>query len=165
MTRTGVPQPRPPAQDHLARLRLDFDQSFARAPEQDRTEHVDVLTLTLGQEVCALRLGEVAEIAARPLLTTVPATAPVLLGLTASRGRVIAAYDLSGLLGGPAASPRWLVVPVQEPGIGFTFEHFNGYRQIPPDVSATARLITMSSLVGAVHALNQGRHHRSGEAP
>jgi len=141
--------------ERVIALREEFDHAFTDPVVLEKPSRVDVLTFKVGGESCAVRLSEVAEVSVRPALTPVPARSPALLGLAATRGRVVAAFDLSVLLGGSRTEPRWLLVPVEEPTIGLTFEHFEGHRQLVAGTpQPAARVIPMATLVAAVRALS-----------
>jgi chemotaxis signal transduction protein len=184
VTESTVPRPREAGADtveeRVRRLRTEFDQAFTRPVLLEKPDLVDVLTFRIDQEVCAIRVSEIAEVTVRPALTRAPARTSALLGLAATRGRVVAAFDLCSLLGGTPVEPRWLLVPAAEPTIGLTFAHFEGHRQVHPDDVPTARMISAGVLIDAVRALSgqndqpgpsgpagQNRHqdqqHRSGD--
>ena len=140
-----------------AEMRVDFDSGFSRLPVQLEVELTDVLALRIGDEPCLLRLSDIAEVIARPVLTSVPTLAPALIGLTAGRGAPIAAYDLGLLLGRAPVTPRWLVLAAAEPGVGLAFEHFNGYRRIELGPNGSQQLVEMSTVIDAITRLT----HRS----
>ena len=154
MNASTVPMPRSGAEPDLAtQLRAELDLSFARPAVHDQAERLDVLTFAIGQDLYALRLTEIAEVAVRPVITKTPSSARTFLGLTATRGRVLAAYDLGALLGGMPAPASWLVVCAAEQSVGLTFERFVGYRQIQPTASDVT-VIAVAALLVMVHELN-----------
>jgi hypothetical protein len=139
--------------DRAALMRAEFDAGFARLPSGDETDLTDVLALRVGDDEVVLRLDEITELIARPVLTPVPSTAPALIGLTASRGTPVAAYDLGVLLGRPPATPRWMVIAAAEPAAGLTFEHFGGYRRIALGSRSSHRLVEVPALVEEIRRL------------
>jgi CheW-like domain len=155
--------------DRATTLRAQFDTSFSLPIGRNDRQLVDVLTMRIEQELCAVLLTEIAQLTANPIVTAVPSASPSLLGLSQARGRVVAAYDLSALRGGARAQPRWLMVPAAEPGIGLVFEHFEGHRKVEAagacgDTSTSAgRLIPMATLIKAVRAQVPDQPNRSGD--
>jgi chemotaxis signal transduction protein len=152
---TGPGHPSGP--DRAAHMRADFDAGFARRPRDGQDDLTDVLALRVGDDEVVLRLGEIAELIARPVLTPVPSTAPALIGLTASRGAPVAAYDLAVLLGRARTEPRWMVIAAAEPGAGLTFEHFGGYRRIRLGSGHAHRLVEVAALVEEIRHLGAAR--------
>lgn len=136
-----------------AQMRAEFDAAFSRMPAVVETELTDVLALRIGVEPGLLRLSEVAEIRAHPVLTPVPTSARALLGIAAGRGSPVAAYDLGLLLGRAPVTPRWLVLAAAEPAVGLIFEHFDGYQRIALAAGGSRRLVEMSTLIEAITRL------------
>ncbi len=146
-----------PGADRAAQMRADFDSAFSRVPVQPQLDLTNVLALRIGDERCMLRLSDVAEVVAHPILTPVPTSAPALIGITACRGFPTAAFDLGVLLGRAPVAPRWLVVAAAEPGVGLVFEHFDGYQQILLGLAGSQRLIEMSTLIDGITRLTHFR--------
>ncbi len=105
-----------------------------------------------------LRLSEIAEVVAHPVLTAVPTTTPALLGLTAARNTPIAGYDLGLLLGRAPVAPRWMVLAAADPGVGLVFEHFEGYHRISLEDGGSQRMITMASLIETITRFTRHRY-------
>jgi hypothetical protein len=143
--------------ERVAQMRADFDSAFSRLSVQPTTDLTDVLELKIGDDRCLLRLSEVAELVAHPVLTPVPTPVPALIGIAACRGSPIAAYDLGRLLGRAPVAPRWLVIVAAEPGVGLVFEHFAGYQRISLGAGGSQRLIEMTTLIAAITRLAQPR--------
>jgi purine-binding chemotaxis protein CheW len=146
------------ADDRVAQMRAEFDSAFARPPAASAAELTDVLTLRVGEQPCMVRLSDIAEVSAQPVLTAVPTPIPELLGIAARRGSPVAAYDLGLLLGRAPVAPRWLILAAAEPGIGLVFEHFDGYRRIPLGPEGSEQLIEMAALIQRITRL---ANHRS----
>ena len=113
-----------------AELRAEFDTGFAHLPSSSEDGRVDVLLLCVGEQERAIRLTDVAEVVSRPSLTPVPTRVPALVGLGASRGTAIAAYDLALLTGGQRQEPRWLLVLAADSGLGLVVSGLVGYRHL-----------------------------------
>ena len=144
--------------ERAARMRAEFDSAFSRPPVEPSTDLTDVLQLRIGDEPCLLRLSEVTELIAHPVLTPVPTPVPALIGIAACRGSPIAAYDLGLLLGRAPVVPRWLVIVAAESGAGLVFEHFDGYQRISLGPDGSQRLIEMPTLIAAITRLAQPRN-------
>jgi purine-binding chemotaxis protein CheW len=94
----------------VAELRLDFDRSFAGAPETTRPEVLDLLLIRCGGQRYALRLSDVAAVHAERRIVAVPSPDAELLGLVGLRGSVAPVFDLALALGHPrAGDSRWLL--------------------------------------------------------
>ena len=137
----------------VAEMRTEFDAAFSRVPAPPAVDLTDVLALRVGNEPCLLRLSDIAEVSAYPVLTPVPTPVPALIGITVGRGSPIAAYDLGLLLGRAPVTPRWLVLAAASPGVGIVFEHFDGYRQTSLGPAGSAQLVEMSTLIGVITRL------------
>lgn len=142
-----------PAGSRAGEMRAEFDAAFSRPPRPPAGDLTDVLALRIGAEPCLLRLSDIAEVIARPVLTRVPTAVPALLGLAVGRGSPVAAYDLGLLLGRAPVAPHWLVLAAAEPGIAIAFEHFDGYRQIPLTPDQSDRVVGMAVLINAIRHL------------
>jgi purine-binding chemotaxis protein CheW len=137
----------------VAEMRTEFDSTFTRLPAPAAEALTDVLALRLGDEPCMLRLSEIAEVIAHPVITPVPTPEPALLGITAARGVPVAAYDLGRLLGRAPVTPHWLVLSAAEPGVGMVFEQFDGYRQFSPGPNGSSQLLEMAALINLITQL------------
>lgn len=140
-----------------AELRAEFDSGFAHLPRPSGDGQVDVLVLRVGEQERALRLSDVAEVCSRPPLTPVPTHVPALVGLGASRGLPIAAYDLAVLTGGQHQEPRWLLVMAADPGIGLVVAGLVGYRhlaatdgQLMPAPERQPHLLDVPAILGTI---------------
>ena len=119
--------------DRADELRRAFDHSFAAPVQIDTTPTEDFLAIRVGPEACALRLPEIVGLFADKKITRLPGRAPALLGIAGFRGAVMPVYDLSVLLGYPAAkTPRWLVIASGAP-VAFAFEGFDGHLRLSRD--------------------------------
>ena len=119
--------------DRAEELRCAFDHSFAVPLQIDTTPTEDFLAIRVGSEACALRLPEIVGLFADKKITRVPGRAAALLGIAGFRGTVMPVYDLSTLLGYPAAkAPRWLVIASGAP-VAFAFEAFDGHLRLSRD--------------------------------
>jgi len=116
-----------------ARLRYEFDRSFAEPPSPAPPPAIDLLEITVAAERYALRLGDIAGLYADQPITRLPDRVPALLGIAAPHGDSLPIYDLAVLLGGePAAAPRWLAVAAAKPA-ALAFSTLHGVRRVQHD--------------------------------
>jgi purine-binding chemotaxis protein CheW len=117
--------------DRALALRRDFDGDFARPPSSAAAALVDLLAIRVAGDPYALRLDEVAGLAADRRVTPVPSPAPELLGLVGFRGGVHPVYSLRALLGYPAgALPRWLVFLGAGALVGVAVDGYDGHLRV-----------------------------------
>jgi hypothetical protein len=115
------------------RLRLEFDQGYALAPPSAQGLGEDLLGVGLGGEPYALRVAEIARLAAGSNLAALPTAAVASLGLVGLRGELLPVWDLGALLGyAPLRSrPKWLASSATLPRWAAGFERFDGYLKAP----------------------------------
>lgn len=110
-----------------AKLRLEFDQSFASPPATTREELATVLALTIEGNRFAVRSSQIAGIAKCGKIVAVPARSRALLGLAGIRGELLPVYSLHELLGcARAGNSRWLLLCDAPVRIALAFEEFQG---------------------------------------
>jgi chemotaxis signal transduction protein len=116
----------------VARLRQEFDASFARAPASTELELQALLQVRVGELAVVVRLSELAAVHACPVPTPLPSASATLLGLCAVRGTLLALHDLGALLGSPRTSrhPRWLALCAADRGVGLALDEIDGYLQV-----------------------------------
>ncbi|GAB6903763.1 chemotaxis protein CheW [Kineosporia succinea] len=141
-------------------MRAEFDTSFAEVPAAVVLDLEDVLAIRLGDEERLITLDEVARVTSRPAITALPTFHPAMIGVVSDRGSLAAVWDLALLLGLPAQSPDWLVVPSAEPGLAITFEHFAGFRRVESARIGDEERLRLADLVRLVRdragAQNEG---------
>lgn len=119
----------------LEPLRRSFDAGFAQPPAPPAAALEHLLLLSTGAGRYALRLGELSGLQRLRRLVPLPGARPALLGLAGVRGRLLAVYSLTrllGLQGAPEEPPRWLAVGGgEEPQLAVAFAQFEGQRQLP----------------------------------
>jgi hypothetical protein len=115
------------------RLRADFDRSYALAPEPRQVEGDDLLGVGLGGDPYALRVADIARLAAGSTVAPLPGGASACLGLVGLRGELLPAWDLGALLGyAPLrGQPKWLASSASVPRWAAAFERFDGYLKAP----------------------------------
>jgi len=132
-----------PAIELLARLRGDFDRSFAAPPPAAATALTDLLAIRVGGDPYAVRLADVSALVVDRQATPLPAAAPELLGVAGLRGLVVPVYDLATLLGYPGApAPRWLVLAAGTPPVALAFDGVDGHLRVPPEAIAAPQAST-----------------------
>ena len=117
---------------NAARLRQEFDASFA-APVSARSErYEDFLAIRVNSERYALRLAEIGGLHIDLRIVPVPSSAAQLLGVVGIRGMMAPIYDLAALLGySPAPGPRWITLAKAPQTVGFAFEGFDFHLKVP----------------------------------
>jgi purine-binding chemotaxis protein CheW len=123
----------PTAESTAAELRRAFDLSFALPPPQASQDACDLLAIRVAGDPYAIRLREIAGIAAGRRVIPVPSVTLDLLGLAGIRGEVVPVFGLSSILGyGQATgSPRWMILCGTEEPIALAFSDFEGYLRLP----------------------------------
>ena len=116
-----------------ARLRREFDLTFALPPAQSVAELEDLLAIRVAGDPYAVRLGEISGMMAGRTVVPVPARAPGLLGLAGIRGSVVPVFGLSSILGYTQASgePRWLILCGSDDPVALAFPDFEGFLRLP----------------------------------
>ena len=115
----------------IARLRRDFDRSFAEPVRRHDEEHIELLAVRAGGRPYALRLAQTAGLHPDRPVTPLPGPLPALLGLAGFAGTVVPIYDLAALLGHPGADrPRWLVLATGQPPLGLAFHELDGHVRV-----------------------------------
>jgi chemotaxis signal transduction protein len=113
-----------------ARLRDDFDRSFAEPRSPERPAGDDLLAIRIGPEPYALRLAEVSGLYTERKITRLPGSSPALLGIAAFRGAIVPVYDLSVLLGqSPGEMVRWLAIAAGQ-AVAFALASVEGYLRV-----------------------------------
>lgn len=137
----------------LARLRAEFDATFARAPAPPEAEREVLLRVRAGGQVLAVPLRQVDGLHRLPRVVPLPGAPPGLLGLCGLHGQLVAAHDLAALLGlSGAAAPRWLLVGGGGQPVGLAAEAFEGQlrattAQLQPRAGAPLPHVRQSVLV------------------
>jgi purine-binding chemotaxis protein CheW len=116
----------------VAQLREEFDASFSRPVVLEREVREGMLAIRAGQDALAIRTGEIAGIMRCPPVTPLPSEAVALCGVVGVRGRLVAAYSISGLLGMEvhAADGGWIVLPEADSTVALLFEELEGYEPV-----------------------------------
>jgi chemotaxis signal transduction protein len=129
------------AQTHVsgraAELRRAFDRSFVEARHFKTATTQDFLSIVVGGDPYALRLGDVAGLHSDKKITALPSRVAELRGIAGFRGSMLPVYDLAALLRYPeASSPRWLVIAAGAP-VALAIDHFDGHFRVPSDSIAS----------------------------
>ncbi|BDG08803.1 chemotaxis protein CheW [Anaeromyxobacter paludicola] len=121
-----------PEQEAAARLRAEFDASFAVPPPEPSRDLVPLLLLRAGGQRLAARLQAVRGLVRLGAVTPVPSRRPEFLGIAGLRGEILPVFQLGRLLGLAAGgAPRWMVLAGAE-RVGLAFDDFDGYVQVAP---------------------------------
>jgi len=127
--------------EHLSELRREFDGSFARRPAPGREAPDELLTITVGAERYAVRLGAIFGLFLDRPVTALPGGLPGLLGVAGFRSSIVAVHDLATWLGGTAQQPHWLMLTANRPVIALAFDAVLGRLQVPRSAVAPSRLL------------------------
>lgn len=112
-------------------MRDAFDARFALAVAPDTTERLDVLAITVAGQPFALRMSEVAGVAAGRRIVALPGSHALLLGLIGVRGALVPVYSLAALLGLPSTRDlRWVAMRGTNPGVAFAFDALDAYARV-----------------------------------
>jgi purine-binding chemotaxis protein CheW len=121
------------ATGRAAELRLAFDRGFAQPIEIDGVVKAELLAIRVGDQACAIRLGEIAGLFVDKKITPIPGSAPALLGVAGFRGAVMPVFNLQILLARSTATrPRWLAIAAGA-SVGLAFDAFEGQMRVSPD--------------------------------
>lgn len=128
-------EPSPLADAHvelLARMRREFDASFA-SPQAVRTADEERLViLRAGAIEVACRIAQIMRFEADRKIVPLSGGAPGLLGLAGIRGKLVPVYGLATLLGQSLAeSPRWLALCGAEAPVALAFDRLERFVAAP----------------------------------
>jgi hypothetical protein len=117
----------------LAELRRSFDQGFAAAPATEVAAVEDLLAVRVAGEHYAVRLAEIAGVAANRRIVPVPSRRSDLLGVAAIRGNLVPVYNLAVLLGhDPGPRPvAWLALCGSAEPLALGFEELESFLRVP----------------------------------
>jgi chemotaxis signal transduction protein len=160
---------------HLARLKTDFDGSFAAAPPVGPPgEQVALLLLRVCGDRAAVRLSDIQGLLPCPPVVPVPSAAPALLGVAGVRGGIVPVFSLARLCGypGDAEPPRWMLLCGEEP-LGLAFSTFEGHVRapasafealgdVPPRSASVSHLVDVGGAVGPLLAIPRILHDLAG---
>jgi chemotaxis signal transduction protein len=113
-------------------LREAFDRSFAEPPPAPRDDWEGLLAVRCGGQPHAIRVRDVAGIAAGRTVVPAPSPLPELVGLAGFRGRVAPVYDLGSLLGhGASDTLHWCVLVGSADLVALAFELLEAHVRVP----------------------------------
>lgn len=116
----------------LARLRDEFDASFALPLRRHDDDQEELLAIRAGGRAYALRLSQTSGLFPDRPVTPLPGPLPALLGVAGFSGAITPVYDLAALLGHPIPDrPRWLVQAVGTPPLALAFHGLDGHVRVP----------------------------------
>ena len=113
-------------------LRREFDSGFAAPPPVEEEDRESLINIRLAGEALAVRTLDITEVTRPKRITPLPTRVSGLAGVTANRGVLLPVYDLTALLGLPAAAGRgsWLIVADRETPVGLLFDELEGRVEI-----------------------------------
>ncbi|PRX20898.1 chemotaxis protein CheW [Actinoplanes italicus] len=118
--------------DRVARLRDDFDRSFADPARVLDGEMVELLAVRAGGRPYAIRLDQCSGLHPDRPVTALPTTVRALIGVAGFAGTVVPVYDLAGLLAHPVPQrPRWLLLTTGEPPLALAFHELDRHLRVP----------------------------------
>jgi chemotaxis signal transduction protein len=169
----------------LARLREDFDRSFAEPARRHDADFAELLAIRSGGRPYALRLSQTSGLHCDRPVTALPGPQAALLGVAGFSGAIVPVYDLAVLLGHPGPErPRWLVLAAGSPPLALAFHDLDGHVRVPastivggadgnagPDVLAgmvplpggTRPIVDLPSARAVVHQLTGHTTHNTEE--
>jgi len=116
--------------ERAAALRRAFDETFVSAPARTSPTE-DFLAVRLAGERHALRVADVARVAAAPRIVPIPSGGRAVLGLAAIGGALVAVHGLPALLGYEGApAPRWIALARGAEGLGLGFDRLEGFMRV-----------------------------------
>ena len=134
-----------------ARLRREFDASFAEPLGEHLVQLVDLLAIRLAGKPYALRLSELSGLSTRRPVTPVPTAVSGLLGIASIRGMLVPVYDLRLIIGHPATETAlWLALIGSEAPIGLAFDAFEGHVRVPREAITRTATGSTTSLANEV---------------
>ncbi|MBG0562153.1 chemotaxis protein CheW [Actinoplanes aureus] len=118
--------------ERVARLRTDFDRSFAEPARVLDHESVELLAIRVGDRPYALCLSQTSGVHPDRPVTALPTTLRALLGVAGFAGTIVPVYDLAALLGHPIAQrPRWLALTAGTPPLALAFHELDHHLRVP----------------------------------
>jgi chemotaxis signal transduction protein len=128
-------------EQRLDDLRRSFDESFAVPSWPEEIDQEDMLGIQVGSGQFAVRVSELAGVHASRKIVGLPGAIVGLLGVVGIRGKLVAAYRLSDLLGSGSAEgrPRWMLVCRGDSHVGLTIEALDGYMRVSSSLVHAAR--------------------------
>jgi chemotaxis signal transduction protein len=118
--------------ERVARLRDDFDRSFAEPARTLDGSSIELLAIGVGDRPYALRLSQTSGVHPDRPVTALPTTLRALLGVAGFAGAVVPVYDLAALLGHPITQkPRWLALTAGAPPLALAFHRLDRHLRVP----------------------------------
>jgi chemotaxis signal transduction protein len=116
-----------------AELRRAFDEGFAAAPAAAAQEPVDFLAIRAGGGRYALRLVDLAGLAADRAIVPLPSADAALLGIAGAQGQLLPVYRLATLIGagGSENESRWVAVCGGDEPVALAFAALDGHLRVP----------------------------------
>lgn len=119
-------------------LRRNFDDAFQAPPRGEAEATIDLLTVTIGEELLAVLVAHVAHVQAHPIIVSVPDAPRGCLGVAGHRGKLVAVFDLAQLLGHAATNTHGIMlISRANPSIGFAVSTVDRYRRVPRSAIAS----------------------------
>lgn len=117
----------------LAELRRAFDASFEVPALTREADHEDMLAIEVHTGSFAVRISELAGVHPVRKIVPLPGSVLGLVGLVGVRGRLVAAYRLSDLIGQAAPESRlqWFLLCRDELHVGLAIEGIEAYLRVP----------------------------------
>lgn len=117
----------------LAELQRSFDASFEAPALTREVDHEDMLAIQVHAGSFAVRISELAGVHAVRKIVPLPGAVLGLVGLVGVRGRLVAAYRLSDLIGqaAPESPLRWFLLCRDEFQVGLAIEGIDAYLRVP----------------------------------
>ena len=148
-----------PLSKSLAKLRSEFDRTFASPPPHPEEERESLICLQVAGQALVVRTRHINSVAKCRRILPIPTHVPGLLGITAIRSSLLPVYDLAALLGLsiPAKRSDWLLITGSETPVAFVFDDLEGQLEIErsglyeSDASASEKHLRLVAKLGTAH--------------
>jgi purine-binding chemotaxis protein CheW len=140
--------------DRAARLRRDFDATFAAPPRPHREAGRRFLLVTVAGVPCAVPMDESASVHRSPVISPLPARLPAFRGVATMAGAVVPVYDLAARLGFTGATTGdWLIASAGRHRVALLVDGVEGYAEADASASDAAGTITLLTIHGTPRRL------------
>lgn len=118
----------------VSSMRAEFDESFARPATIQLEETIELVLLSTGGAMFAVRASEISGIHRLGKIVEIPGAPKALYGVTGLRGRIVPVMNTAAMLGRTNGDePRWMCVrALRDGGLGFAFTRVDAHVRVSP---------------------------------